>query len=112
MASTTLVQIMSDMNELEARIRELEDALTLNHARYVKPFKLTQMQARILALLMVEPVVSSLALQQRVGMNTEAKVAINRLRQKLAPYEVEIKSKRFHGFWIEPEDKEKVEALL
>jgi hypothetical protein len=99
----------------DARIHELEGMLKehpVGHEHYIMPFGLTQQQAKLLALLMEVPVASADIIQRRVKMSTEAKVAIHRLRARMKLYDVEIKAKRFYGFWLEPDQKIKVKELM
>jgi hypothetical protein len=84
----------------------------VGHEHYIMPFGLTQQQAKLLALLMEVPVASADIIQRRVKMSTEAKVAIHRLRARMKLYDVEIKAKRFYGFWLEPDQKIKVKELM
>lgn len=84
----------------------------VDHSFYIMPFGLTQQQARLLALLMEVPVASGFDIQRRANMSTEAKVAIHRLRARMKLYGVEIKAKRYYGFWLEPDQKAKVKELM
>lgn len=103
------------VQDKDARIHELEGQLQAQHAgheHYIMPFGLTQQQAKLLALLMEVPVASADIIQRRVKMSTEAKVAIHRLRARMKLYDVEIKAKRFYGFWLEPDQKTKVKEMM
>ncbi len=102
---------LSVTDDKDARIQELERLLHLKHEDYIKPFGLTQQQARLLALLMEVSVASADTIHKRVNMTTEAKVAVHRLRSRLKEHGIAISAKRFHGFWLEPEEKEKVKAV-
>lgn len=95
----------------DARIKELEDMLHLKHEPYLKLFGLTQQQAKLLALLMDVPVADADMIRKRVDMSTEAKVAVHRLRARLAAHDIEVKAKRFYGFWLEDNMKDKINAL-
>lgn len=99
---------MIDADDKDARIQELEDQLRLDHEKYMRPFDLTQQQAKLLALLMDVPVASAETIRTRVDMSTEAKVAVHRLRARLKPHGIEVEGRRFHGFWMEPAEKQKV----
>jgi hypothetical protein len=44
----------------------------------------------------------------RLNIATDAKVAIHRLRDALKGHGIEIKSRRGLGYWLEPEDKERI----
>lgn len=96
----------------DARIQELEELLQLDHEHYVRPFNLTQQQAKLMALLMDAPVATAETIHKRVGMDTEAKVVAHRLRQRLKPFGIKISAKRFVGFWLSDEDKAKVKEII
>jgi hypothetical protein len=99
------------LDEKDARIHELEEQLRLKHEIYLQPFGLTQQQGKLLALLMEVPVASAETIRLRVDMNTEAKVAVHRLRSRLKPHDIN-NAKRFHGFWLSPDDKAKVKVVV
>jgi hypothetical protein len=97
----------------DAYIKELEGQLQVHgHEQYIMPFKLTQQQAKLLALLMEVPVASADVLSRKVKMSTEAKVAIHRLRKRMDEYGITVSAKRFYGFWLEPDQKAKVRELM
>lgn len=103
------------VQDKDARIHELEGMLQDQHVgyeHYIMPFGLTQQQAKLLALLMEVPVASADIIQRRVKMSTEAKVAIHRLRARMKLYNVEIKAKRFYGFWLDMEEKAKIKEMM
>ncbi len=103
------------VDDKDARIHELENQLqakNAGHENYIMPFGLTQQQAKLLAVLMEVPVADNHMLQQRAKMGTEAKVAIHRLRARMKLYDVEIKAKRYYGFWLDPDQKAKVKELM
>lgn len=90
----------------------MSEVVETDHENYIQPFELTQQQAKLLALLMEVQVASADTIHKRVGMATEAKVAIHRLRQRLKKFDVNISAMRFRGFWITAEDKEKVKSVM
>lgn len=90
----------------------IETAETDNYENYIQPFELTQQQAKLLALLMEVQIASAETIHKRIDMATEAKVAIHRLRQRLKKFNINISAMRFRGFWIEPEDKDKVKQVM
>jgi hypothetical protein len=85
---------------------------SVGYEYYIMPFKLTQQQAKILALLMEMPVASADIIQRRVKMSTEAKVAVHRLRNRMKDYGVTINARRFYGFWLEADEKAKIKELM
>lgn len=102
------------VDDKDARIKELETLLEqkehVGYEHYIRPFKLTQQQAKLLALLMDNPVASAHTIQR--GISTEAKVAIHRLRQRMKEYDVRISAKRYYGFWLDEAEKAKVQKLM
>lgn len=104
------------VQDKDARIQELEDMLHdvqhVGYEHYIRPFKLTQQQAKLLALLMDVPVASADIIQRRIKMSTEAKVAIHRLRNRMNEYGVKISAKRFYGFWLDSEEKAKIRGMM
>ncbi len=100
------------LDEKDVRIHELEELLKVNNEKYIHPFGLTQQQSKLLALLMELSVVSGDIIHRRIRMTTEAKVAVHRLRARLDKHGIKIAARRYHGFWMEPEDKEKVKAIV
>lgn len=99
----------------DARIQELEELLQeqhLGYEHYIRPFGLTQQQAKLLALLMAVPVASGDIIQRRIKMHTEAKVAVHRLRNRLNEYGIQISAKRFYGFWLDSEEKAKIKEMM
>ena len=106
---------------LRARIRDLEAALNQNNLDIAVAFQLTPALANILGLLLSLPLVTADTIQHRLGIVTDSKVAIHRLRKMLArwhsklnlqPDEVLVQGRRHVGYWIEPEHKERLKAAI
>ena len=101
-----------DIHELKEKIRILEDALGQHDASYNLAFALPNKLGRILALLMSTPYVDGDTIEARLSIATPAKLAIMRLRRKLKPYGVEVKSQYALGYYLTPESKEKVRKRI
>jgi DNA-binding response OmpR family regulator len=101
----------SEVEALRARIEQLEAALNQNSKQYTAKFRLTPSLANVLGLLVSLPYVDADTVQERLELFTNMKVAICRLRKELAPHGIEIKSRRFSGYWLDDADKQKIKAL-
>lgn len=75
-------------------------------------FDLPLTLAKILALLMRNQVVTVPMIEQEHRITKDAKVAIHRLRRRLGNTEVEIKSRRDFGYWLEKADRERVVDMI
>lgn len=69
--------------------------------------------ANILLLLAKSPEVTREAIEDEHGVTKDAKVAVHRLRQKLAAagHDILVLSRREVGYWLEDDDKAKVLEL-
>ena len=103
---------MEDVHELKEKIRVLEDTLNQNDAMYNIAFNLPGKLGKILGLLMATTYVDADTIEARLGIATPAKVALLRLRRKLEPFGIEIKTQYALGYWIAPEHKEKIKAHM
>jgi hypothetical protein len=101
----------SEVELLRARVEQLEAALNQNSKQYTAAFRLTPSLGNVLGLLVALPYVDAETVQTRLELFTNLKVAICRLRKELAPHGVEIKSRRFSGYWLDDADKQKIKAL-
>src|SRR6185312_5258074 len=101
-----------DAHALRERIRDLEAALGQNDAGIANTFRLTPTMTNLLGLLLALPTVNAEIIGQRLGIDSDAKVAIHRLRQELKPWDVAIQSKRMLGYWLDPGTKQRVKAML
>jgi hypothetical protein len=66
---------------------------------------------KLLGCLLATPNVTSDMITVRLGIATDAKVAIHRLRDVLKPHGIPIQGRRGVGYWLEPADKEKVRSI-
>lgn len=102
---------MTDVETLQERVRELEATLGLADD-YIVAFDLSPVQRKVLGLMMQLPHVTPEMIEFRLGIATAAKVAMYRLRRRLKPLGIEIKSRRNIGYWLDPKTKELVRSLV
>lgn len=102
---------MTELDALRERVRELEATLGLADPTLVH-FNLSPALRKIMGLMMSLPHVTPEMIEERLGIATTAKVAIHRLRHKLKPHGIEIKSRHCIGYWFEPDTKDKIKALV
>jgi hypothetical protein len=98
--------------ELEDENEDLKRMLGQKDRRYDVAFNLPRAQARLLGLFMTVPVVTKEMVEERLGIATNARVAIHRLRQSLYSHEVFIKAQVGVGYWLTPEMKARVKAKV
>lgn len=102
----------SELETLRARVEQLEAALNQNSKQLAALFRLTPALSNLLGLLMSLPYVDAETVEKQVGLFTNLKVAICRLRKELEPHGITIKSRRFSGYWLEESDKQRIRSLL
>ena len=68
--------------------------------------------AKILILLVENSVVTPEMIEHEHQITKDAKVAIHRLRRRIAPFAVEVKSRRDIGYWIEASGRETVRKAM
>lgn len=66
-----------------------------------RTYRLPDALARILYALVTEKYVTADDIENKLDLAADAKVAIHRLRRKLAPLGVEIDSMRNTGYWLD-----------
>lgn len=100
-----------DVPALLERISQLE-AMLAPPPGISKVFGLTAAPAKLLGLLLRLPVVNREIVAEQLGMTSELRVAMCRLRAPLAKYGIEIQSRRYTGYWLTDESKGVIDALL
>lgn len=75
-------------------------------------FDLSPAMAKILILLLDHPVVTPRMIEGQHSITKDAKVAMHRLRRRLECMDpvIEVKSRRDVGYWLDPDDRDQVEA--
>lgn len=100
-------------DDLLNRIAALEAALGKNEVKQlVSTFRIPPSLANLLSMLISTPYVTTEEVEKQLGACKDLKVAICRLRKMLVSYEIEIKSRRFSGYWIEEATKDRIRAML
>lgn len=99
-------------SELEARNQDLEQALHQNDQDLLLTFRFTPAQTNILGLLLSSNLVTTDMIRQRLRLATQGKTAIFRLRKLLTPWGIKISGRRNLGYWLEPEEKQKIHDLV
>lgn len=121
MAEATIPAGDDTLALLQTRVRDLESVLNQNNAGISLTFQLTPAIANLLGLLLSLPLVTPEAIQHRLEIATDPKIAIHRLRKRLLvwhlPLEVKpgaqiVQGRRHVGYWIEPEMKAKMRAQI
>ena len=94
----------------QARIKELELLVGIRQDDAMNVFRLAPSMRKLLALLMANEYVTA----DLIGtdIQSDAKVAIHRLRALLEPWGIEIKSRRFVGYWLTAETKIHIKNLI
>lgn len=101
-----------EIEMLKARIRELEMAVGIANDYQSNIFRLPTSLRRLLGMLMASEFVTPDMINGDLEIQSDAKVAIHRLRRLLKPWNIEINSRRFVGYWIDEETKERVKDLV
>lgn len=101
---------VAEIEALRERIRDLEGTLKLVDPLTAQ-YKLPPSLRRILGLLVALSYVTHEMLEQQLGLAASGRVAIYRLRRRLKPYGIEIKSRQSVGYWLEPAMKEKIRGV-
>ena len=101
----------TENEQLRARIAELETRLEQSPQGLLSRFRLPPSLLATLALLLKEPSVDADVFNADESTPKDIKVTIHRLREALKPYEIEIKSRRMTGYWIDDKDKERIRQM-
>jgi hypothetical protein len=101
-----------DINELRARISELEATLYAKRNDVGDFFKLSKVKTHIITLLMMSKSIDKTMVEETLNIVTDLKVAICTLRKELQPWGIEIYSKRGHGYWLDDETKARINAMV
>ena len=71
-----------------------------------RAYRLSQMQGAMLQLLLAHNIVPSPLMAENSGSNVG--VAVFRLRQRLMEHKINVQSMRGLGFWLKPEDRDRL----
>jgi Protein of unknown function (DUF2782). len=100
------------VEDLQARVRELEDMITQSSTSMMLAFKLPPIPHKILTLLLKLKVVTAEMIEVRLDISSDARVAVHRLRSRMRLYGIDIKHQRGHGYYLTPEAKDRIRALV
>ena len=102
----------SEVEYLRERVSKLEAALNQKLNRMQVVFNITPSHADLLGLLVSQPHITMTMVEDQIGIFTNLKVAICRLRKVLATHEIEIHSRRFNGYWLDKKDQTYIRDLV
>lgn len=102
-----------ELENLRSKIAAMETTQEeFDTAELAFVFSLPPMLAKLLKHLLEKRLTSSDAAAKAMGVSSEPKTAVFRLRKVLQRYGVDIKSRRHLGYWIEADEKQRlVDAL-
>ncbi len=72
-----------------------------------RAYQLSPVMARILYALLQGRVTNSI-IETDLGIVMDARVAVYRLRRRMAPYRIKIENMRDGGYWIMPADRDRI----
>lgn len=94
---------------LRSRVVELETKLNeVDNTDIAFMFSLPPMLEKLFKLLLKQPRVTTEMIVEGLGAEVDAKMTVFRLRKYLKPHDIDVKSKRHLGYWIEPAEKERL----
>lgn len=102
----------NEIETLREKVRNLEAALGQRNDKLAYTFKLTPAQTSLLGLLLALPSVNADTITDRLGIVTDVKVAIHRLRNELKTWDIAIQSKRNLGYWLDEGAKGRIKGML
>ena len=91
-----------------ARLRSLRGVTDL----FWETFRLSPFLLRLLVLLDQEDYVAPDAIKDALGFTSDPRIAILRLRRKMAPWGLKIGVARGSGYYIAPEEKQRLRAIV
>lgn len=102
----------AEVTALKDRIKELEGLLGLHQENLGVAFRLSPQLTKLMGLLMAVPNVTNDMIQKHLMISADAKVTVLRLREALAPWQIDVRGKRGLGYWIDAETKQRVRQLM
>lgn len=100
-----------EVSELRARLAALEELLIPKQNDFAARFGLHPVPARLFGLLMKVPYVTT-ELAERANVCSDLRVNMCRLRKTIEPHGITIHSKRYQGYWLDDETKDRVRAMI
>lgn len=102
----------TEIDKLRSRIAELETLLNQKNNDLSSVFRMPPALSDLLGLLIAMPTVNAEIVQERVGISSDIKVTMHRLRKELAPFQIKVKSRRHAGYWLEDQDKDRIKQMV
>jgi len=96
---------------LQTQLRDLQYRLRQTDQRLLATFKLPPQRMKLMSLLIDLPIVTPEVIAQRLGIDIEVRVAMNRLRKDLATFGIEVQSRRKLGYWFTDETKARIKLM-
>jgi len=96
--------LQTQLHDLQYRLRQTDQSLIVT-------FKLPPQRMKLMGLLLTLPIVTPEVIAQRLGIDIEVRVAMNRLRKDLARFGIVVESRRKLGYWFTDETKNKIKAM-
>lgn len=112
MSNAITHDIQTENERLKARVAELEKQLLQGPQGMAACFPFTPALIATFGLLLREDVIDVDAFEADENTPKNIKVTIHRLRKLLAPYNIDIKSRRSTGYWIADADKARVRKMI
>jgi hypothetical protein len=106
------METTNEIETLRARIAELEKLLNQKSSNYTSVFRMPPALSDLLGLLVAMPTINAEIVQDKMGITSDIKVTMHRLRKELQPFKISIKSRRHAGYWIDDADKERIKAMV
>ena len=97
---------------LEEKLRDLQYRLHQTDQSLIATFKLPPQRMKLMGLLLTLPIVTTEIIAQRLGIDIEVRVAMNRLRNDLNKWDIKVESRRKLGYWFTDETKARIKALV
>ena len=99
-------------SQLAHRVVALERLLNLNDTSIQNTFHLTPACSNLLGLLLYSAVPFKLEDDYTLGGVVNPRATVARLRRQVQPYGIEIHTRRGHGYFITPDTKQRILAML
>lgn len=102
----------NEIDTLRVRVAELEKLLNQKSNDITSVFRMPPTLSDLLGLLVAMPTINAEIVQEKIGITSDIKVTMHRLRKELQPFKISIKSRRHAGYWIDDADKERIKEMV
>ena len=113
--SSALQLIAAQNRQIEAlrtQVQRLRAARGDGSDELWETFRLSPFLLRLLVLLERSEYVSPDAIAKELGFNSDPRIAVLRLRRKVAPWGVKIEVARGLGYYLSPEEKKRLRSIV